>query len=489
MKMCTLFLFTLIITSCVDEDIKKDSSNPIDDGSVEITPSHTIAQLFTDYGDTTIINDTIAFTGVIISNDEGGNIINSLFLKDETGALEIAIGQDNLFNDYPSGAEFLIQPDSMYLDEASRKLTFIDQSLIPSEFFINHAKATGNKISVNPEVIDIDEGLPDEYLANLVAFLGFQFPEESIGETFVTNNQQTIRTMRNENGVEISLVFEPGSTLENSVIPTKRGYVTGVITKIDDTNVLKVRDIQDLAFGLDRFAPFEKQSFSFKENTMPYQIMFPRDYDPNASYPLVIFLHGAGERGSDNERQMAYGPDTFGNYDARTDYPAIVIFPQCPGNVMWSRRIKYTENDSLIFEFPVEERPNYAMEMVIELVKSLIKNEAVDENRIYITGLSMGGIGVYEFFYYAPDIPAAGVSMAGGHDSSLVASYATDRAFWLHHGTNDGVVPSTYSKLLYNKMLDLGVNARLSLAEGRGHEWNYVLNDPEYLEWMFAQQK
>lgn len=231
---------------------------------------------------------------------------------------------------------------------------------------------------------------------------------------------------------------------------------------------------------------FRKRTFQLGGNTLPYQILFPRGYgNGTTTYPLVIFLHGAGERGSDNERQMIFGSETF--LAASEEYPAVVIFPQCPSDVMWSRRLKYVNNQGVLtFEFPVESEPNYAMEMVIALVRKMVDEEAIDPKRIYVTGLSMGGIGSFEFCYYAPDLPAAAISIAGGHDSTLVSSYAQDIAFRLYHGSADGVVPARYSRQMYDGLTNQGFQAEYFEAPGRGHEWNYVFDDPDYIEWMFS---
>ncbi len=238
--------------------------------------------------------------------------------------------------------------------------------------------------------------------------------------------------------------------------------------------------VPDTVFG------FKKRTFQLDANSLPYQILYPRGYSNSTeSYPLVVFLHGAGERGSDNERQMIFGSETF--LESNAEHPAIVIFPQCPSDVMWSRRLKYVNTDGILtFEFPVESEPNYAMEMVIALVRELIATESVDPNRIYVTGLSMGGIGTFEFCYYAPDLPAVGVSLAGGHDSTLVHSYAEDIAFRLYHGSADNVVPARYSRQMHNGLNELGHQVEYFEAPGRGHEWNYVFNDPDYMEWMFS---
>ena len=78
---------------------------------------------------------------------------------------------------------------------------------------------------------------------------------------------------------------------------------------------------------------YQKRYFTFKENTLPYRILFPENYDRTKTYPLVVFLHGAGERGNDNEKQLVHGSWLFTNEQNRQKYPAIVIFPQCPAIV------------------------------------------------------------------------------------------------------------------------------------------------------------
>ncbi|MGC3977920.1 MAG: hypothetical protein QM751_06610 [Paludibacteraceae bacterium] len=80
---------------------------------------------------------------------------------------------------------------------------------------------------------------------------------------------------------------------------------------------------------------FQKRKFTYKGDTLRYQVLFPENYDKTRSYPLVLVLHGAGERGSDNEKQMAYGTSLFTNPQNRKEHPSIVIFPQCPAKDYW----------------------------------------------------------------------------------------------------------------------------------------------------------
>ncbi len=250
-------------------------------------------------------------------------------------------------------------------------------------------------------------------------------------------------------------------------------------------------EADQLSFDRSRHSLFTKEVFELSGGSIPYQVMLPKDYDAGTAYPLVVFLHGAGERGTNNTSQMANGTQTFVSQAARENYPAIVIFPQCPPEFMWSRRTKETIDGELIFTFPVKAVPNEPMNLVIELTKSFITSGQADANRIYVMGLSMGGIGTLEYLYYASDIPAAAISIAGGHDSSLVETYGNEVAIRLYHGSNDGVVPPKYSRDLIEALDALpNEEAEYFEAEGKGHEWNYILNESDsVLSWFWSHSK
>lgn len=459
----------------VEEDLNKEPH--------EWRMTHTISDLFEVYGNTEVKVDTIAIVGVVISSDESDNIKNELYIQDETGALVISIEKDDLFLTYPIGTEILVKCPGLFPDVSGRRLTLPGGSAI-TNVLEDEARIilTGDEVVVTPVTVNFST-ITEEYLNQYIRFTGFQFAEDAVGKTFIQNNSRTTWVLSNADEVTVSLVFEPGVDFAADEIPDKAGLVQGLYVKEGNDFVLKVNSIFDLHFSSNRRAPFVKKEFEFGENTLPYQIMFPRDYDKSNKYPLVVFLHGAGERGTNNTSQMAFGPNTFGSYEARTNYPAIVIFPQCPANVQWAR----TSIIGSDLFFPVEDNPNYVMEMVIELVRILIEEEGVDNKRIYLSGLSMGGFGLFEFLYYAPDLPAVIASLAGAYDPNLVNSFPKEVEFRLYHGSNDPIVPVRYSREMYSKLNELGYNAEYYEAEGRGHEWNYVLEDPEYIEWLFSQ--
>ena len=94
---------------------------------------------------------------------------------------------------------------------------------------------------------------------------------------------------------------------------------------------------------------YEKREFVFKGDTLRYRVLFPENYDKSRSYPLVLFLHGAGERGNDNEKQLIHGSSMFTEENNRKNYPSIVIFPQCPEGGFW---VEMERNNPQGFWFP-----------------------------------------------------------------------------------------------------------------------------------------
>ena len=98
---------------------------------------------------------------------------------------------------------------------------------------------------------------------------------------------------------------------------------------------------------------FQKAAHSHKNDTLPYRILFPVNFDRTKAYPVVLFLHGSGERGSDNEKQLIHGSDLFLHPGNREQYPAIVVFPQCPEDDAWTRRTVKKRDDKRQFSFRI----------------------------------------------------------------------------------------------------------------------------------------
>lgn len=454
--------------------------------------THTFNEFISEFGDGNLIEkENVVISGIVISNDLAKNVNKKLYLQDDETGIAIAIDDDKLYEDFEEGTGLYILATGLEFNVESRTLSLESDALLTSDLLEKHIKINAVDKNISPKTITSFSQIAEDDSYKLVKVFRVQFDENLASETFAFNGETTDRELTFGDGNKITTRVSQGSTLASLDIPYNSGSMEGILIWENNNYVLIPFSEDGFNFNSTRHSLFEKMTYMEGDNSLPYQIMYPQDYNSENEYPLVIFLHGAGERGTNNTSQMSNGPGTFANQIARENYPAIVIFPQCPNTHMWSRRNKEQIDGVWIFDFPVEAEPNLPMGMVINLTKDLIDNQGVDENRVYVMGLSMGGIGTLEYLYYAPEIPAAAISLAGGHDPAHASVYGSDVAIRLYHGSNDGVVPPKYSRDMI-EALDLlsGEDAEYFEADGRGHEWNYVLNDEtQVLPWLWTKTK
>lgn len=231
---------------------------------------------------------------------------------------------------------------------------------------------------------------------------------------------------------------------------------------------------------------YSRESFTDQTGSiLPYRLLKPERIEEGQRYPLVIFLHGSGERGNDNEAQLTHGGSVFTNPAVMEKYPAFVIFPQCPEDSQWSPYDKaLTFNDSA----PIPEE-NDTEKALVELIKQTIADNPVDANRIYISGLSMGGIGTFDLACRYPELFAAAAPMCGAVNPTRLTA-AKDVRFLIFHGADDDVVPTVWSRKAYKALREAGADVRYVEFAGTNHNcWTPAFNYPEYLEWMFSQRK
>lgn len=124
--------------------------------------------------------------------------------------------------------------------------------------------------------------------------------------------------------------------------------------------------------------------------TLAYRLLKPENYDSKTVYPLVIFLHGAGERGSDNTKQLIHGVSEFAKPENRKAYPCFLLAPQCPDGKRW------VEVDWGADKHTQPKNPSDPMKLLLELIPEFQKEYRVDPKCIYVTGLSMGGFGTWD---------------------------------------------------------------------------------------------
>ncbi len=248
-----------------------------------------------------------------------------------------------------------------------------------------------------------------------------------------------------------------------------------------------------MALGLHAqdFSLFEKRNFQAKDGgVLPYRILLPDNYDPAKKYPLVLFLHGAGERGDDNEKQLVHGVKTFLKAAHREQFPCIVVAPQCPTDSYWAspkfERTKYP----IDFDFNYEYDETVALDRAMQLTRSIIRKEAVDKKRVYITGLSMGGMGTYEAVYRYRKLFAAAIAVCGGADVDAYKKKHAKIPFWLFHGDVDGVVEVKHSRAMNEKLRALGAEVRYTeYADVNHNSWEKAYEESELLPWLFAKSR
>ena len=221
-----------------------------------------------------------------------------------------------------------------------------------------------------------------------------------------------------------------------------------------------------------------------KGDTLNYRLLNP-DYDTLRRYPLVIFLHGSGERGKDNESQLKWGVMNFATDQSMILHPAFVMAPQCPENQGWS----HFKNNGNSMEMQLLGTPSKPMELVIQLIHQMAKKLPVDTTRIYITGLSMGGFGTFDAIERYPDLFAAAVPVCGGGDVSKAALIA-HVPIWIFHGSEDAAVNPKLSLDMVEALTKAGAHPGFTLYPGVGHfSWLAAYSDPHMMEWMFRQHK
>jgi predicted peptidase len=166
-------------------------------------------------------------------------------------------------------------------------------------------------------------------------------------------------------------------------------------------------------------------------------------------------------------------------------YPAIVIAPQCPANGGWANF--YTSGN--VLDIHLQSTPSKMMELLIDLIHQLIKTMPVDTNRIYITGLSMGGYGTYDAIERYPNLFAAAVPVCGAGDTSKVNTIV-HIAIWIFHGAEDAAVNPIYSLNMFEALSKAGAHPGFTQYPEVGHfSWLVAYSDPLMMEWLFKQHK
>lgn len=216
--------------------------------------------------------------------------------------------------------------------------------------------------------------------------------------------------------------------------------------------------------------PFDAKSELFQEgvfNGMPFRILFPRGYNPSVKYPLHIFLHGIGERGADNQKQLSLGASYFQLDSIREKYPAFIVFPQCPDTHFW-----FSESITATLK---------------TLMDSLVKDQSINIEALSIGGFSMGGYGTFAMVAAYPDFFQSAVAISGDGDESRASSMA--KARWrLFAGEKDDVVPSWKTAKMARALAESGASVAFTVYPGADHgsTWFRAFSEPDFFHWLFS---
>jgi predicted peptidase len=220
--------------------------------------------------------------------------------------------------------------------------------------------------------------------------------------------------------------------------------------------------------------------------TLPYRLARPAEVSSpaNARFPLVVVLHGAGQRGTDNEAQIHAIVPVFLSAENRQRYPAFVVSPQCPPDVKWTA-VNWQE----IPHAPQTKEPTRAARQVLELIEKLAAEHPVDRDRIYLVGISMGGSGTWDLVTRRPELFAGAVVLCGAADAATGHRLAK-LPVWCFQGAKDDVVVPSLSRNMIAAIERAGGAPRYTEFPDAGHNIvDLVFRDPDVLAWLFAQRR
>lgn len=238
------------------------------------------------------------------------------------------------------------------------------------------------------------------------------------------------------------------------------------------------------------YGKFQKYWFIRDADTLPYRLLLPAHYDSSKQSPLIIFLHGSGERGDNNSSQLNHGGNIFTNDSIMLNYPAIVVFPQCSKGSSWNklRTLKDSASQIKTYTFPKNSQPKKDMELVMELLPDLEKSYSIDTNRIYVGGLSMGGFGTYDIVNRMPHTFAAAFVMCGAGDLTT-AENMKETSWWLFNGEKDSTVFPVNARNMADALKKAGATVKLTIYPEIGHDcWDEAFKEPGLFEWIFEQK-
>ncbi len=217
------------------------------------------------------------------------------------------------------------------------------------------------------------------------------------------------------------------------------------------------------------------------DGMLRYRLSTPSAIDGADGAPLVIFLHGAGERGEDNVSQLKHGALDIHRFSQQQDNPAFILAAQVPEEEQW---VDTPWSDDA---HRISEQPSRPMRLLMALIDSMIDEAPINKHRVYLAGLSMGGFGVWDLLARRPQFFAAAIPVCGGGDIAT-ANVIKGTPIWAFHGADDVVVKPRRSRDMVQALRAVGGQPKYTEYEDVGHDaWTLAFADSEVMAWLFSQ--
>ncbi|PQO33136.1 phospholipase [Blastopirellula marina] len=195
---------------------------------------------------------------------------------------------------------------------------------------------------------------------------------------------------------------------------------------------------------------------------MKFLLYLPKGYEEQEHWPLLLFMHGSGERGDDLNLVKKHGPPKL--IENGKDFPFIIISPQCPKDSRWKS------------------------EDVVALLDHIMQIHNVDDNRVYVTGLSMGGAGTWEVAGAVPDKLAAIAPICGRSNETVVEKIVTIPT-WIFHGAKDPTVKVEHSETMVRLLKEKGGDPKLTIyPEAKHDSWTETYDNEEFYTWLLSHE-
>lgn len=319
----------------------------------------------------------------------------------------------------------------------------------------------------------IDDPIPTD--------LTFSIAEGNTNDAFAINSSTGVLTVNNSNELNFDL---------------KKDYALSINVSDNNNN----NELEQVTINiLPETGTFKYQTYQKNGGKLPYRVMYPNEYDGNKKFPILFFLHGAGERGDNNEKQLTHGSSLFKDLTDKTKnpinpYPAIVVFPQCAKKDWWANNNKNAPKYPVLpdgfprFTDEFLDSVHPSMGRLELLIDSLVKTNTVQTEKIYIIGMSMGGMGTAQILAKQPNRFAAAVVIAGiANTNKIFSENLAQTPTTIYHGLKDDVVSSCHSDD-YFALIDKGNDRnRLIQFPNVNHlSWNQAFAQQDFLAWVFS---